>query len=369
MIHYVYKITNITPINEKQFYIGVHSTDNKIPLEDGYMGSSKYLSSEIKNQGIDSFDKTILSTWNTRKLAEKEEKRLHKLFDVRNNNSYFNKHNASDENTIGYDRVVALDKNNMIVWLTKSEFQSTDDYNGINKGLVWTFDKQAKVWCWVSKNEYHTNKICYDMPTNNNVAAIDIVTNTNVRISKELFDKTDRYIGVSTNKVVVLNIETNKVEQITKALFDSQPTLYISVSAGKITANDTLTNKNVYITIEEFYASDRYKTASTKMVSCIDTLDGITKQVSKKDFDMNLNYVGVNTKCIYIYDNNKKFVKMSDYNFRTFCKDNGYPYTAFYKSYSTKIPVYNNVGPNYKMLVTNGLLKYKDWMISSIPLY
>ena len=55
-------------------------------------------------------------------------------------------------------------------------------------------------------------------------------------------------------------------------------------------------------------------------------------------------------KHIYIYDAYNNFIKLSNYNFRLFCNNNNYPYTAFYKSYSTNLPVYNDVAPNYKVL-------------------
>ena len=43
MYYYLYKITN--KINQK-VYIGVHTTSN---MEDGYMGSGKYLKRAIKS--------------------------------------------------------------------------------------------------------------------------------------------------------------------------------------------------------------------------------------------------------------------------------------------------------------------------------
>lgn len=58
MYHYFYKITN--NINGKYYY-GVHSTNN---LDDGYMGSGKYLHNAYKKHGISNFTKTILKYFN-----------------------------------------------------------------------------------------------------------------------------------------------------------------------------------------------------------------------------------------------------------------------------------------------------------------
>ena len=66
--HYLYKTTNL--INEK-FYVGMHSTDN---LEDGYLGSGKYLRNSINKYGRDNFKHEILEFFKNRKdLVFKEE--------------------------------------------------------------------------------------------------------------------------------------------------------------------------------------------------------------------------------------------------------------------------------------------------------
>lgn len=54
-LYYVYKITNI--LNNK-VYIGCHSTYD---INDGYMGSGKYINRAYKKYGIENFKKEILS--------------------------------------------------------------------------------------------------------------------------------------------------------------------------------------------------------------------------------------------------------------------------------------------------------------------
>jgi len=89
--HYVYKITNLTPIDSKKYYIGVRSSI-VIPEEDiNYKSSSKYLKEALCTISHSNFIKEILSIWPTRKLAVAEEIRLHNEFDVARNPEYYNK--------------------------------------------------------------------------------------------------------------------------------------------------------------------------------------------------------------------------------------------------------------------------------------
>jgi hypothetical protein len=70
MYFYFYKITNL--INEK-FYYGVHSTNN---LNDGYMGSGKYLKRAKDKYGVENFKKEILKYFNSKEEMFEYEKQI-----------------------------------------------------------------------------------------------------------------------------------------------------------------------------------------------------------------------------------------------------------------------------------------------------
>ena len=73
MFYLVYKITN--KCNGK-FYIGAHKTKN---IDDGYMGSGKYLKNAIKKYGIENFEKTILCFCSSQKEMYEKESELVEL--------------------------------------------------------------------------------------------------------------------------------------------------------------------------------------------------------------------------------------------------------------------------------------------------
>lgn len=70
MLHLVYKTTNT--INGK-YYIGIHSTED---INDGYLGSGTLLGKAMRKYGRKSFQREILSEWETREDAKVEERRL-----------------------------------------------------------------------------------------------------------------------------------------------------------------------------------------------------------------------------------------------------------------------------------------------------
>lgn len=70
-MHYlVYKITNLL---DNKYYIGVHKTKN---IDDGYMGSGKYLKYAIKKHGIENFKKEILFECSSSEEMFEKEKEL-----------------------------------------------------------------------------------------------------------------------------------------------------------------------------------------------------------------------------------------------------------------------------------------------------
>jgi hypothetical protein len=68
--HFIYKTTCVVT---DRFYIGMHSTDN---MNDGYLGSGKWLKYSIKKHGCKSHQREIIEMCETRETLRKREEEL-----------------------------------------------------------------------------------------------------------------------------------------------------------------------------------------------------------------------------------------------------------------------------------------------------
>ena len=82
IIYFNYITTN--KINGKR-YVGAHKTDN---IDDGYLGSGKYLLRAIKKYGKESFTRKIINKTDTIEQAHKNEKFLVEVFETLVSNGY-----------------------------------------------------------------------------------------------------------------------------------------------------------------------------------------------------------------------------------------------------------------------------------------
>lgn len=194
--NFVYKTTNL--INKK-IYVGVHSTDE---LEDGYLGSGKYLAKAIKKYGIYNFEREIIKYFDTVEeayLFENEfvnEEFVNRLdtynlttggYGGYNNISEKGKENISKARK---NMVTAINEFGDKVCVSKEEFDSNKNLKGTTYGVTTVRDENGKCF-QVPNDEAHK----YDKPSTGLVVAIDLRKNERVTITKEEFDKFDYYVG------------------------------------------------------------------------------------------------------------------------------------------------------------------------------
>ena len=227
--HYVYKITNLNPSDERKYYIGVRTAPNGNPQNDTkYMSSSRYLKEAIKENGLENFYKEILSAWATREEALAEEIRLHSEYDVNNNILFYNKskqltkrfdtsgyvvvidtrdnqiksvsreeyHNNTFYTTCSTNKVTVKDiKTGKVMRITKEEFHNRSDIQFHTKNKLVAYDEKG-VKHYVTREEYKKNKLLKHTATNT-VVARNIITGERTRISKELFDSDSNWISLN----------------------------------------------------------------------------------------------------------------------------------------------------------------------------
>jgi len=187
--HYVYKITNLNPIDDEQYYIGVHTTKIKTLETDGYMGTSKYLTEAMNIQGSHNFVKQILSTWNTRKEALQEEIRLHEQYDVAINITFYNrsKQTSTKFDTTGTKITHSLERNRKISKKLTGKKQSEEQkennrraqlklyengYINPTKGITLTENHKQKIsnnHARISGTENHMTKTILIFDTEDNL--------------------------------------------------------------------------------------------------------------------------------------------------------------------------------------------------------
>ncbi len=362
--HYVYKITNINPVDERQFYIGVRTAPSGNPEEDTeYMGSSVPLDEAIRKQGLEFFSKEILSTWETRELAEKEEKRLHREIDVATDPLYYNivNSNGNIPNTKG--KVTVLDtRTNTTRLVSKEDFNNFDYYQSPTLGKVSAIDKNDGTIKIVSKNEFNQNGDLVGVAKNKIMVRNKTSGKIN-RVSKETFRQNHDLEHLNKDKVVAIDTRLDKIVSVTKKEFDLHD-FYIGVGKNTITVFDKTTAKSKRVTKEEFDNNGNLVAVSKHSVTVIDLRDKSTKRVSLEDFKNCEYYIHPTAYKISIFDDNDNLVTTIYKDFVAYCKKMGYPEKWLrwsYKNDGQKIYQQEMTTGNKLQAERKGYLRFKGW--------
>jgi hypothetical protein len=156
--YFLYKTTCV--VNNK-YYIGAHSTNN---IDDGYMGSGKYLKNSIKKYGKENFKRDILYFLESySELLNKEEEIV--TDDLLNDCLCMNlKQGGSGGWTVEQQRLNAIKSNEKQKWLwendlewrqKKSETSSRIDKELHEKGILKTWKEN---YSWIGKKHKEESK-------------------------------------------------------------------------------------------------------------------------------------------------------------------------------------------------------------------
>ena len=156
--HYFYKITNI--ING-HYYYGVHNTNN---LEDGYMGSGKYLLNAYKKYGKENFKKEILKFFDSSEEAFIYESKIVSKELVKDPNCYNVQQGGKTFNT--ENLIPVIDKNGEKFLIRNDDPRwLSQEVISIHKGKISVIGEDGKIYRtlvtdpkYISGNLKHPNK-------------------------------------------------------------------------------------------------------------------------------------------------------------------------------------------------------------------
>jgi len=339
--HYVYKITNNNPTDSRKYYIGVRTAKDCAPEEDTkYWSSSKHLKEAIKEIGINHFTKEILSIWETREEAEREETNIQRNLNIIHNEEYYNL-------SIG------------------------NAFDGqCNVGMVYCVIKDTNERVAITVDEYRKNKSKYNHHQMNNYNALNTITNKYEKVSIDEFIKREELVSDHKDMIVAKHLETKTIKLIHKSDFNAD---YVGVAHNKVTVKDEFGNTKS-ISLEEFNANNNYYGVTKNTISVENKITGIVKRFPRDEIDFNLwttkltkmaRGSRVNTAIkVEIFDNNDKLQFIAHGCFIKTCKDNNLPINALRKSYKKNgVPIFTSItnGKIKTKLIDSGFYKFKGW--------
>lgn len=235
----------------------------------------------------------------------------------KNKNRYYTRLSNSSPVSIKYNFIDT--QTDQIVKLSKAEASNLNKSYGfkrlkhIQKHVVVCLDSDGNPYS-VPLDQYHEGKhtSIFTHANTGKLVVFDIVTNNNIRISKEeyLLNK-DRYITSTKDKVLAKTKDGTNV-LISKQEFQSGD--YTGQSKGLTTVLNTETNEFIQVTQEEFLANrSKYTGPNKGKVNVINKITGERSQIPKNEFDKEI-YVGIGNKKLLFKCRNKLTNKEKNIN-------------------------------------------------------
>lgn len=201
--HYLYKTIN--KLNGKYYY-GMHSTSN---LDDGYLGSGKYLRNSIHRHGKENFKKIILEFFDSREeLIEAEEKLITK--EIVKEDKCMNLCLGGKAGSIGMVSVKDKEGNTFSVFLDDKRYLS-GELVGVTTGFVNVKDKDGKTYQVSINDERYLSGELLSV-ANAIVSVKDKAGNTfSVSINDERY-LSGEFISITKGKISVFDENGNNLQ-------------------------------------------------------------------------------------------------------------------------------------------------------------
>lgn len=329
--HYVYHITNLTG-NLPKYYIGYRSCKCEVK-DDPYFGSSWYLDEHVKKYGKQNFKKKIVKVFETRKEASNYEVLLLTKFDVKNNDNFYNKRSSYMDNLNNHGTVTArLKGTKKYHQIPCEEYKANKDkYETLIGGIIVTENGKSRK---VSKEEFATGK--YTQSTKDTVTVIR--DGERKRVKREEILPTDEkywsgYIPPNPKHGKISVIYEGNILTVTTEEYYNNKELY-KLPQNEKAVQVVKDGKKLFVSKEE-YASGDYEHAYKGKVNVYDKVEGISKKVSKEEYNNNRErYLksGGHQGIIKIYNGKDELMYTVENEFLQFIKEKGLP-LALQKSY------------------------------------
>jgi hypothetical protein len=347
--HYVYRITNL--INNKHYY-GKRSSKIEAKLDLGlkYYSSCQLLKKDIKKCGSENFKFKIIKQFKTAKDAIIFETYLHKKFDVKNNNNFYNNANQTGEkfdttgkavyyNTLtkqneflkveerkNYHLNVNKGYNPYYNTLTqKSEMEHPDiaknrpELQGFSKGKIAIHNIHTKQIKYITQDEYENN---YKINSNWDLGsgcefAKGYTIYKNIKTGKIEKLKTDdprigiEYVGTTKGFCTYKNIETEEYEYISI----DNPEIgikYFKNSHGHANYKNIKTGETEWLSIDDPRIGVEYEHISTGITVYKHIKTDERIKLKTDDPRIGVEYVGIKKKKKKYIDAHNNIIELYD---------------------------------------------------------
>lgn len=277
-----------------KFYSGVktESSSNVHTLFKMYFTSSTVLDFRRRLRSNQEQFMYFVEYFESKELAFAAEHTFHHKHHVGKNVKFYNSMTASGSNC-GAGTVLCVNTNNETYRISTEEYRSNKNKHkhiSTKKMNVTILSTGLKTKIDVSAYDPSLHMSQFT----GTVMAVDTETGAKVRVSKLLFDSSDRYVGVTRNIVIAKDMLTNRNVTVSTVCYYTNADRYRGatigksskgVNLGKVACYDIMLNKNVMISKADYDADKkRYLNHAIKQVYiCSNKLYSAVHKIPSQD--------------------------------------------------------------------------------------
>lgn len=310
-----YYCYTIKDLETGKYYSGSRGVEGKKEhdLFTGYFTSSTAVDFREKLKQYPEKFSFSIEYFPSRQVAFIAEKTFHEKHTVGKNPMFINSASAGGTNC-GAGTVLCRDDSGKTYRVTVEEF-ATGKHCHVSKGMMnIRTDEGIKK---ISVQDYDPN--IHATEFSDYILALDTKTGFTCRISRTVFQKDTRYVGITKGKVIAIDKTTNERVVITKEEFDKNRNKYAGHTVGLIPVIDNVTGEKRMVRKED-YDKTKFSHFNKGKITLYSIRDRKNVKISKEEYNQNRgNYANMTTKVFYVVDGNffKSKQELDDYYRKT----------------------------------------------------